>query len=269
LNIGLIPVYLNREPEMKGNTRRRMLKSLSESAKFAYLALYGTAMGLFEAVLVIYLRLLYYPEGFTFPLAGMSPRVLQFELLRELSTLVMIAAVAMIASAKRIRRLAWFLYIFAVWDICYYLFLKLLIGWPESFLTWDILFLIPVTWVGPVLAPLICSATMIIMACCLLCPRFWGLRVKTAAADWLLIYGGAGLIFISFVKDYSLLIIRGGFLSGYFDLPGNTRFMRAVSQYVPESFDWILFFAGEVMILAGLFLMVRRTVRTAEIVRQV
>jgi membrane protein implicated in regulation of membrane protease activity len=53
---------------------------------------------------------------------------------------------------------------FAIWDIFYYIFLWLLIGWPESFFTWDILFLLPVTWVGPVLAPVINSLTMIVLA---------------------------------------------------------------------------------------------------------
>jgi len=240
----------------------------SEGFSFAFLGLYGLAMGLFEAVLVIYLRLLYYPEGFGFPLVEISPSVIPFELLRELSTLVMIAAVAIVAGRDRLKRLAWFLYIFAVWDIFYYVFLKLLIGWPPSLLTWDILFLIPVTWVGPVLAPLICSATMILMACCLICPGCWGLKVKTAGRDWLMIYAGALLIFISFVKDYTLLMVRGGFAGDLLSLQGNSDFMKAVTSYVPESFDWVIFWAGEIMILAGLFMIIRRTVKSAEVIRQ-
>ena len=35
----------------------------------------------------------------------------------------------------------------------YYLFLIPLTGWPKSLLDWDILFLLPVPWWGPVIAP--------------------------------------------------------------------------------------------------------------------
>ena len=225
-------------------------------------------MGMFEAVLVIYLRMLYYPEGFEFPLKWISPSVLPFELLREFSTLVMISAVALVAAGERLKRLAWFLYIFAVWDIFYYIFLKLLIGWPESVLTWDILFLIPVTWVGPVLAPVICSVTMIVMACCILLPGFYGFRTRTGTVDWLMIFGGAFLIFISFIEDFALLIIRGGFLPKIFELHRSNQFISRVTSYVPQSFNWLLFAAGEALILAGLFMIARRTFKTPEIIRQ-
>ncbi|MFO7915187.1 MAG: hypothetical protein R6U43_05795 [Candidatus Krumholzibacteriales bacterium] len=240
----------------------------SDSLKFAFLGLYGVAMGMFEAVLVIYLRMLYYPGGFEFPLNWISSPALPFELLRELSTLVMIAAVAVVAAGDRLKRLAWFLYIFAVWDIFYYIFLKLLIGWPESLLTRDILFLIPVTWVGPVLAPVICSVTMILMACCILLPGFYGFRTRTGAVDWLLIYGGAFLVFLSFIEDYAMLIIRGGFLPRFFELHRSSEFISRVTEYVPESFNWPLFAAGEALILAGLYMIARRTYKTREIIRQ-
>jgi hypothetical protein len=176
--------------------------------------------------------------------------------------------VAVVAGRDKLKRLGWFLYIFAVWDIFYYIFLKILIGWPESFMTWDILFLIPVTWVGPVLAPLICSVTMIGMACVLILPGFWGLRVKAAAAHWALIFSGAAVIFVSFVKDYSLIIIRGGYLGNYFELHRNTGFMKEVTSFIPQSFSWPLFWVGEALILIALFLMARKTAVRADIIRQ-
>ena len=61
----------------------------------------------------------------------------------------MLLAVAYIAGGNGPQRFGYFLLSFGIWDVFYYVFLKVLIGWPESLLTWDVLFLIPLTWVGP------------------------------------------------------------------------------------------------------------------------
>ena len=84
-----------------------------------------------------------------------------------------------------------------------------MINWPSSFLTWDILFLIPVTWVSPVLAPIIVSITMIILAFLII--QFPKEKVKLR--EWLLLVLGAGIIYVSFAWDYSLLVLKKGFLA--------------------------------------------------------
>lgn len=114
---------------------------------------FAVAMGFLEATVVVYLRAIYYPTGFTFPLVSMAPQLVVAELLREAATLVMLLAPAALLSRNRLERFAWFCWAFAVWDLFYYVFLKVLLGWPESLLTWDVLFLLPTVWVGPVLAP--------------------------------------------------------------------------------------------------------------------
>ncbi len=80
----------------------------------------------------------------------------------------MLASVGIAAERNNIQRFTYFIISFAVWDIFYYVFLKLFLNWPESLLTWNILFLIPVTWVGPVIAPVILSALMIVLGLMLL-----------------------------------------------------------------------------------------------------
>ena len=125
-----------------------------------YVILFAVAMGFLESAVVIYLRTIYYPEGFAFPIKLSGQTIALTEVLREAATLVMLFTVSLIADKKGINRFAYFLLAFAVWDIFYYIFLKLLIHWPASFFTWDILFLIPFIWVGPVLAPIINSITM-------------------------------------------------------------------------------------------------------------
>jgi len=128
------------------------------------LTIFAIAMGFLESAVVIYLREIYYPEGFAFPLNIIHGKIAVTEILREAATIVMLVSVSILAARRWIIRFAWFIYLFAIWDIFYYVFLRVLLGWPESLLTWDILFLIPTTWVGPVLAPVINSLTMILLA---------------------------------------------------------------------------------------------------------
>ena len=118
---------------------------------------WGVVFGYMEAAVVVYLREIYYPEGFTFPLVMIENRILLTEVLREAATLLIIWATVTLAYKRLQSRFAAFFLLFGVWDIFYYIFLKLLLDWPESIHTWDILFLIPAAWVGPVWAPLLVS----------------------------------------------------------------------------------------------------------------
>ena len=134
-------------------------------AKFIYLGLFAISMGYLEAAVVVYLRKILYPNHSLFPLViDISNKFFFIEIARELSTIIILFMVAVLAGKKFIERFSYFLYIFAIWDIFYYLFLKITINWPASFLDWDILFLIPIPWTSPVLAPLVCSLTMIILS---------------------------------------------------------------------------------------------------------
>ena len=226
-----------------------------DGAKRASLTVFALAMAFAEAAVVVYLRKIYYPQGFCFPLAPVSAGIISVEILRETATIFMIAFVAYIAGNKFYIRLAYFLFVFGLWDIFYYIFLKALLGWPSSFLTWDILFLIPVAWLAPVLPPIICSLTMILMSMLILrAERSPRLNFR----EWALVISGAAAIFITFIFDVSGIVISGGFLRSYFSLPANEDFISAISSFVPSSYNWSLFAAGEALILAGLFLFYRK-----------
>jgi len=93
-----------------------------------------------------------------------SLNILIIELLREASTMVMLLGFAFLVGRKWRERLAVFLVSFALWDIFYYVFLNLLIGWPPSLATMDILFLIPLPWLAPVWLPVTISLVMIVIA---------------------------------------------------------------------------------------------------------
>ncbi len=129
--------------------------------KLLWGGLFALSMGYFEAALVEYLRELYYPEGFTFPLQDIPIRMILIELGREAASLLMLLSVATLMGSCFIDRFAGLAYGFGVWDITYYLFLKLFECWPPSPGTTDLLFLIPAPWVGPVWAPILVSVALI------------------------------------------------------------------------------------------------------------
>ncbi|MBI2430483.1 MAG: hypothetical protein HYV39_00470 [Candidatus Levybacteria bacterium] len=87
--------------------------------------------------------------------------LLKVEMIREAATLIMLASVAALVGKKIKEQIAYFFLAFGVWDIFYYIFLRLTIGWPVSFSDIDIFFLLPVPWVGPVFVPVVISSILI------------------------------------------------------------------------------------------------------------
>lgn len=226
----------------------------SEKHSFNYyvIGLFAIAMGALEAIVVVYLRQLYYPMGFDFPLTLLVPKMVTVEWFREIATIVMLVTIGMIAGRTSLQRFAWFLYSFAIWDIFYYLWLKVLLNWPSSLLTWDILFLIPVPWVGPVLAPVVCSVTMIGMAVLILHLKKKDPQFRIRPAEWVIIVLGAVIILVTFMWDYTSIIIRDGLLSKFWVLTHDTVLMSHLLTYIPTTYNWGAFIVGELFIVAAL-----------------
>ena len=123
---------------------------------------FGAAFGYMEATVVVYLRaaLGVVPGAVMAHDPGTFGTFEAVEIARELATLVMITAVGWVAGRTGLERLAWASVVFGTWDIAYYLGLRLVIGWPPFFDTWDVLFLVPTPWFGPVWAPLTVSLAL-------------------------------------------------------------------------------------------------------------
>ena len=229
--------------------------------KFILITIFGIAMALLESTVVVYLRELYYPDGFTGTFNPMPQRLIIVELLRELATLIMLLATGWIAGQTNYSRFAWFLYTFAVWDIFYYVWLKAFIDWPLSIFDWDILFLLPVTWLGPVLAPVICSVTMIVFSVLILLGESGATKIRITAVSWGFIIAGSLVIYSSFTKDYTMMIIKHGFYKDLANLLQNPAFIEMSRTFVPVSFSWLWFLFGELLILAGFSIsLIRNTV---------
>ena len=215
------------------------------------LLLFGISFGYVEAAVVVYLRALYDPirqqvrpdRAVTelFPLitpeqllaaAPERAPLVKMEVAREAATLCMLAAVALVAAGGlRPPWLAAFAVAFGAWDLFFYVFLRLLIGWPFSLLTWDILFLLPVPWAAPVLAPVIVSLTIIGSGVAGLLRA-----VRLKPVHWVGFVLGSALILLSFTWDFRSLSSGG----------------------MPHSFPWILFASGEAIGI-GAFLHARRS----------
>jgi len=236
--------------------------SISLKKKLFIVSLFAIAMGFLEAIVVVYIRELYYPGGFGFPLKLIPPNIFTIELVRELTTLIMLVCIGILAGRTPIEKFSWFLFTFGVWDIFYYIALKILINWPASLFTWDILFMIPVTWIGPVLAPVICSITMIFLSLAVVLLAKKNYIVEIYRVSWILIICGAVIIFISFIHDYTGLLIREGYFSKGGPSLLDPGLADAITSFIPHRFQWGLFGIGEILILTGIIWTIYKTSRS-------
>ena len=182
-----------------GNQMREEPKPLAY--RLFWIAFFALWMAYVESAVVVYLRALHYPDGFHFPIKFIPPETWWIEFGREAATLFMLTAVASLAGRKTVSRLATFLLGFGVWDIAYYAWLKVFLDWPDSLLTWDLLFLIPVPWVAPVLAPIIVSLSLIIGAVAVLDTDSRGFQFRFNKREWISLILAFSLIFLSFILE--------------------------------------------------------------------
>jgi hypothetical protein len=205
--------------------------------RLAWLAVFAVAMAWFEAALVVYLRALIYPDNAQsiFPLRLMPAPLVGVELGRELATMAMLVAVAVLVEHSRGRRVAVFFYLFGLWDIFYYVWLEVMIGWPNGWLEWDVLYLIPWVWLGPWICPALISTVFVAWSGRVLnssgTPRFGRRRVA--------VFGVGGLLALaSFLEPAAGVLLRHG--------------VGGLDGYTPGGFWWPVCAAGVVVMALGL-----------------
>jgi hypothetical protein len=225
---------------------------LRKQPTILWILIFAVSMGFFESSIVVYLREIYYPDGFVFPLHPIEPRIGATEIIREFFSLVMIISVAILAKRSFYERFANFLFIFAIWDIFYYIFLKLILGWPTSLATWDILFLIPLPWTSPVIAPIIISLIMIGLAFVIYRFHHLNKAFEIKIREWIILIGGAVIIFISFLLDFLRFFITN--FEKYSHHPVLERLRIASGEYHPSSFNWIVYLIGVITLIIAIVL---------------
>jgi hypothetical protein len=172
-------------------------------SRLIIVAIFSIAFAYIESAVVVYLRQIFHPDGFDFPLNvfginQINARLFLTEIGREAATLILIITASVLFGKNLRQRFAYFLMIFAIWDIFYYVWLKVLIGWPASIMDWDILFLIPLTWASPVLAPVIVSLTLLLFALVILALDSGSIYIRPGLLYWTGFCGSGLLLVILF-----------------------------------------------------------------------
>jgi hypothetical protein len=189
--------------------------------------MFALAMAWMESATVVYLRTLI---GRLEPYQAMPlPRSVglgQTEIVREAATLIMLLTVGLLAGRTWRSRLAYAMIAFGVWDIFYYVFLATITGWPRSILDWDVLFLIPLPWWGPVLAPVLIA--LLLVGGGTLVSQFDqpDRPIWPGWKAWLLNLSGVLLALYVFMADAVQLAPQG---------------VEAVRKLLPATFNWPLF----------------------------
>jgi hypothetical protein len=216
-------------------------------------------MGYLESAVVMYMRELVYPEGFSFPLKPVKFTIVHTELFREAATLLMLLGVGMLAGRTTLERFGMFLFSFAIWDMSYYLFLHLITDWPASIFTWDILFFIPDIWTGPVIAPLILSLVMIAYSVMFSIGVTKNTRAKLKPNEVVSMSLSVILLIGTFMLDYMIFVTNEVALLSYSALNKYERSAYVLS-YIPDQFNYLLFSLGVLGLLLPLLTFYQREI---------
>jgi hypothetical protein len=181
--------------------------------RVVFLAVFAAAMAYAEAAVVVYLRALI-GGGPLFPMRDLPPSLLSVEIAREGATMVMLLCAASLSVRGGARRLGAFLLAFAAWDVFYYLWLYVSIGWPAGLTDWDILFLIPLPWVGPVWSVLlICAGMLAFSALFLRAPE--DAPFAPGPSGWATGVLGAAAVIATYILEWKKIGYGRGIPSGF------------------------------------------------------
>jgi hypothetical protein len=200
-----------------------------QSKNLRWMALFAVSMAYFESAVVVYLRRLYNINDLMISKPLLDPQIGAIEVGREAASLLMLLAVGWVAGKRFQSRLGFTLFAFGIWDIFYYIWLVVFIGWPGSVMDMDILFYIPLPWWGPVLAPVLIATLMIAAGAYAVIKDDNGLPMHANPFDWLAITGGIGIMLYAFMAD------------ALNALPADTLTLHTLR---PAHFNWPVFLIG-------------------------
>jgi len=215
-----------------------MIAFVKEHARWSVVVVFAVAMAWLESATVYYLRTLvdriepYQPNPL--PIQGTLGQV---ELVREAATLVMLLALGMAAGPTWRARWGYAAVAFGIWDIFYYVFLRVMTGWPRSPFDWDVLFLIPLPWWGPVLAPVSIAVLMIVWGTIVSQPHDRTRPTALTARAWGLSATGIGLALYVFMAD---------------SLRQLDELKNGMAYVLPTAFNWPMFFVALLLMASPL-----------------
>ena len=217
---------------------------------WVWVVVFAIAFAWVESAVVVYLRKIFFDGAFRFPLIvrweggkHVVDPLVRIEFVREIATVIMLAAVSQAAGKNRIQKFCFFIIAFGIWDIFYYVWLYVMVGWPDSLMTWDLLFYVPLPWVGPVVAPLSISLIMAACGSVMISLDETGYAVRIKWYD-LVAELGCGMVMITaFCWDWKNII----------QIPGDIQ-----RTGIPNPFAWWLFLPAYLFSIVYFMMMMRR-----------
>jgi hypothetical protein len=205
------------------DTRKRWIWVVTFAIAFAWV----------EGAVVMYLREIYFGGSFSFPVVTewrggelVLDRLMRIELGREIATIIMFVAVGCAAGKTAWQKFCFFMIGFGIWDIFYYIWLWAMARWPESLMTWDLLFSIPLPWVGPVITPMLIALAMAAAGSLIIYYEHKGYVIYWRWYDFVVELGCGLLMIVAFCWDWKNII----------RVPGDV-----VHSGVPNPFAWWLY----------------------------
>ncbi len=204
--------------------------------RWLIVALFAVAMAWVESAVVVYLRTLLdridpYQNN---PLPNFA-RFNSVEQIREAATLVMLTTVGWLAGENPKKRFGFTLIAFGIWDTFYYIFLRIICGWPKTLFDWDVLFLLPLPWWGPGLLPMLTALLMVAFGTLVTQPKEACLELWPGR--WSVASNGIGILLALYV-----------FMESAIHAPQITA--EALEKIRPEQFNWPLFGIAFALMLA-------------------
>ena len=217
---------------------------------WTWIVIFSMAFAWVESAVVVYLRDIYFDGNFSFPLTvkwvdgkHVVDPLVRIEFGREIATMIILIAVGWISGKNRFQKFCFFMIAFGVWDIFYYVWLFVMVGWPESLLTWDLLFYVPLPWVGPVISPLLIAITMVVAGSLILYFDQKGYEMRWRWYDMGIELMCALVMIVAFCWDWKNIL----------QIPGDIQ-----RSGFPNPFAWWLYLPGYLLSIVYFALRLRQ-----------
>ena len=210
-------------------------------SKIFWVSVFSIAMAYLEAAVVVYLRRVYGITDLILQVPPFDAQIAAIEVGRELATLVMLLCIGWIAGETFQSRVSFAFITFGLWDIFYYVWLRVFMGWPQSILEPDLLFLIPLPWWGPVLAPVLIALLMVIGGIFAVIKVEKNKPLHIDAWSWVCLIAGVLILLYTFMADALIA------------LPADPS---TLSSLKPTHFNWPVYSLGFSLSVIALWRMI-------------
>ena len=195
--------------------KNNLPEKLSQEAlrRWIWVIIFGIAFAWVEGAVVVYLREIYFNGSFHFPIVVewkdgqyVVDDLMRIEFGREIATIIMLFTIGGIAGKNALQKFCFFMVAFGIWDVFYYIWLWVMTGWPESLVTWDLLFFVPLPWVGPVITPVLIALAMVVAGSLIIYYDEKRYLILWRWYDWVIELGCGLLMIVAFCWDWKNII---------------------------------------------------------------